>query len=408
MEQKKVAKNEAKKIKEENKETKKTAKTNMKKTDEKAKNVTQKAKSKKANNKNKTNKKKKQSLNIKELNKKRKKKKRKKIKNLKDLKKAIKNEQPIKKIKQLWRKLRSKRNVIYFENMVEKWLEYKGKTIKESTYYNYVYKIEKYLNPIFNGKKINDFKNFNFEELINNLSEELSSKTIKDIVSILKAIIKYSEKEFKRKLNPEEAIVPKTNKREVAILSKKEKRKIERYCKESGTLRDIGILVCLYTGVRVGEICALKWKNIDLDKKMIYIEKTMQRIVKKGDKSKIIVDTPKSQNSIRAIPISNKLYQILKPLREQNDDESFFLTGEKERYIEPRNYQYMFKRILRILKIKKYKFHALRHTFASECIEVGMDVKALSEILGHASVDITLNIYVHSSYKQKRKYLEKL
>lgn len=134
----------------------------------------------------------------------------------------------------------------------------------------------------------------------------------------------------------------------------------------------------------------------------------MQRIIKKGQKSEVIIDTPKSQKSIRAIPISKKLYDVIKPLKTKHNDENYFLTGSKDKYIEPRNYQYMFKTILKNCKIKKYKFHALRHTFASDCIEVGMNIKALSEILGHASVDITLNIYVHSSYKQKKKYLEKL
>lgn len=314
----------------------------------------------------------------------------------------------INEVKQIWKEMKKRRGTIYFENMVEAWLKFKKKSVKESTYYNYIYKIENYLNPIFKGKTIKEFDDYNFEALVKKFSKKLSSKTVKDIVNILKAILKYSEKEYKHKLNIEEVIVPRTNKREVAILSKKEKRKLEKHCLESGTLRDIGILVCLYTGIRIGEICALKWKEIDLDKRIIYIEKTMQRIIKKGEQSKIIIDTPKSQKSVRAIPISNKLYEVLKPLKTQNSDEKFFLTGEEEKYIEPRNYQYMFKRILKSSKIKKYKFHSLRHTFASECIEVGMDVKALSEILGHASVDITLNIYVHSSYKQKKKYLEKL
>ncbi|MBQ7882276.1 MAG: site-specific integrase [Treponema sp.] len=316
--------------------------------------------------------------------------------------------EPIKGLKQIWQKIKEKRKTIYFEDMVEAWLAFKKKSVKESTYYNYIYKIENYLNPIFKGRKIKDFEGYDFEEVVKKFSKKLSNKTLKDIINILKAILKYSEKQYSRKLNVEEVVVPRTSKREVTILSKKEKKKLENYCLQSGTLRDIGILVCLYTGVRVGEICALKWKEIDIDRKMIYIEKTMQRIVKKGEQSKIIIDAPKSQKSVRAIPISNKLYELLKPLKAKNSDENFFLTGEAEKYIEPRNYQYMFKRILKENKMKKYKFHALRHTFASECIDVGMNVKALSEILGHASVDVTLNIYVHSSIKQKRKYLEKL
>lgn len=126
-------------------------------------------------------------------------------------------------------------------------------------------------------------------------------------------------------------------------------------------------------------------------------------------KTEIIIDSSKTESSIRAIPMSDKIYHILKELRKKYETESFFfLTGSKVQYIEPRSYQNMFKRILKASKVKEYKFHVLRHTFATNCIKVGMDIKSLSEILGHASVDVTLNRYVHSSYEMKKKFLEKL
>lgn len=136
----------------------------------------------------------------------------------------------------------------------------------------------------------------------------------------------------------------------------------------------------------------------------------LQRIYNEEmNNTKIIIDTPKSKKSVRNIPISDKLYEILKPLNKKFNPEDFFLTGNAEKYIEPRNYQHAFKDMLRKSKIKTiYKFHTLRHTFSSNCIEVGMDVKSLSEILGHASVEITLDRYVHSSYKNKKRFLEKL
>ena len=121
-----------------------------------------------------------------------------------------------------------------------------------------------------------------------------------------------------------------------------------------------------------------------------------------------IIDTPKSITSVRTIPINSKLYNILKQIRGKSKKTDFVLTGSSEHYVEPRNYQYHFKEILKRSKVKKYKFHTLRHTFATNCIEAGMDIKSLSEILGHADVSITLNIYVHSSDKAKRKYLEKI
>lgn len=163
------------------------------------------------------------------------------------------------------------------------------------------------------------------------------------------------------------------------------------------------------TGMRVGEICALKWKNIDLDNKYIYVEKTLQRVYNQQNKnSNIIIDKPKSNSSIRSIPINKKTYEVLKKMKKKFNDNDYFLSGKSNKVVEPRNYQYTFKSILRKCKLKPYKFHILRHTFATNCIEVGMDAKSLSEILGHSDVDITLGTYVHSSDKIKKKYLEKL
>jgi len=229
---------------------------------------------------------------------------------------------------------------ISFEEIVEKWLEYKKIDIKKSSYSNYEYKISKYLMPYLKNKSITQ---------------------------------------------------------------------IEKYCMKENSAKELGILLCLNTGMRIGEICALKWKDIDLDRRIIYVCSTMERIYDKNLKrTKIIIDTPKTKSSMREIPMSNKLYNVLKPLKKKCNNNQFFLTGDENKYIEPRSYQYIYKRALRKCKLKPHKFHCLRHSFASECIEVGMDIKALSEILGHSNVNITLNIYVHSSYKNKKKYLEKI
>lgn len=203
--------------------------------------------------------------------------------------------------------------------------------------------------------------------------------------------------------------LPKINKKEIQILSNKEKQKLEKYCIEQNSLKSLGILICLNTGLRVGEVCALRWENIDFETRRIHVEKTIERIYSKEEnKTIVIIDTPKSMTSIRTIPINSKLYNILKQMRGKCKKTDFVLTGLSDHYVEPRNYQYNFKEILKKSKIKRYKFHTLRHTFATNCIEAGMDIKSLSEILGHADVSITLNIYVHSSDKTKRKYLEKI
>ena len=141
----------------------------------------------------------------------------------------------------------------------------------------------------------------------------------------------------------------------------------------------------------------------------IYVKKTLQRVYDtENKKTKIIIDKPKTENSIRCIPLNSKIYGELNKIRKGFSEKDFFLTGADGIYIEPRVYQNYYKNMLKSSKVKEYNFHILRHTFATNCIEVGMDIKSLSEILGHATVDITLNRYVHSSRKMKEKYLEKL
>lgn len=216
--------------------------------------------------------------------------------------------------------------------------------------------------------------------------------------------MRYAEDNYKINYNVSKITIPKLEIEKIKTLSKREKTRLENYCLKHDTLRNVGIVVCLYTGMRIGEICAIKWKNIDLEKKEIHVKATLQRSYKKeGIGTKIIIDTPKTKDSIRNIPITNKLYEVLKPLKLKYDKEDYLLTGNKEKFIEPRNYNYEFKKTLRECKIKSYKFHVLRHTFATDCIDVGMDVKSLSEVLGHSDVNITLNRYVHSSYNQRWK-----
>ena len=294
-----------------------------------------------------------------------------------------------------------------FEVVTEEWLKYKKNTVKKSTYYNYSYSVAKYLYPSFAGKNITKIKNYN--NFIEELSDTLSPKTVRDIVTKLKEIINFYEEEHNTKINVKKMSLPKLNKKGIQILSNKEKQKLEKYCIQQNDLKSLGILICLNTGLRVGEVCALRWENVDFETRRIHVEKTIERIYSKEEnKTIVIIDTPKSITSVRTIPINSKLYNILKQIRGKSKKTDFVLTGSSEHYVEPRNYQYHFKEILKRNKVKKYKFHTLRHTFATNCIEAGMDIKSLSEILGHADVSITLNIYVHSSDKIKRKYLEKI
>lgn len=296
------------------------------------------------------------------------------------------------------------RKKMKFEDVADEWLEYKKNSIKESTYYEYLEIIEHKLKPEFKEKNIesiNDLNNF-----IQKLSKCYKPKTIRGIVTVLKTIFRYYEEEYDCNIKVKRIELPKTNKGKVEIFTKRETSRLKNYYAKTNDEKAIGILISLYAGLRIGEICALQWKDIDFADRKIHITKTAERVSNViTKKSKIMVSTPKTQTSERNIPISTKLYDILK---NSKNKENYYVLSGTEKVMEPRAYQNIYNNILRKNRIKHRKFHCLRHTFASNCIEVGMDAKSLSEILGHANVSTTLSIYVHSSDQIKKRYLEKL
>jgi integrase len=171
-----------------------------------------------------------------------------------------------------------------------------------------------------------------------------------------------------------------------------------------------GIILCLYTGLRIGELCALRWNEIDLPNKVLHVKYTMQRIQDYSEnrktKTKLIRTSPKSKSSVRFIPLPDFLVELLEAL--QSTPEAYFLSGEEDHLIEPRYMQLQFKKYLKECEIRDVSFHCLRHTFSTISLRSGMDSKTLSELLGHSNVNITLNNYVHSSMDYKRESMNNL
>ena len=192
------------------------------------------------------------------------------------------------------------------------------------------------------------------------------------------------------------------------MLSSRNQEILSSYLCRNLTYRNLGLLICMYTGIRLGEACALTWEDVAIKEGFIYINKTMQRIQKEhdGKKTMVIVAEPKTESAIRTIPLPGQLLQIIKSSKLPKT--GYLLTGSFEKYIEPRNYQYYFQKVLRQCGIPKTNFHTLRHTFATRCVELGFDIKTLSEILGHSSINITLNRYVHPSFDLKKQNMNKI
>ncbi|MBP3361868.1 MAG: tyrosine-type recombinase/integrase [Clostridia bacterium] len=299
------------------------------------------------------------------------------------------------------------------------WLDETKAQIKHSTYVKYYNIIFNHILPSIGNYRMNVvdtalLKQFADEKLKNGKLRGkggLSPKTVKDILSVLRLVIAYADNMGITCNCRLDKINIKSADKSTDVLSKSQQETLTDYLINNIDNTNLGILICLYTGIRIGEICALKFEDISMADKIIHIRKTMQRVQNfsenKAEKTNVIITSPKSKNSVRDIPLPDFIIQIIKGQVLYNPS-AFLLSGDSLRFIEPRTLENRFKSCTSMCGIENVNFHMLRHTFATRCIELGFDIKSLSEILGHSSVNITLNRYVHSSMEQKRRNMNKL
>ena len=203
---------------------------------------------------------------------------------------------------------------------------------------------------------------------------------------------------------------PRERPKTIDILSIDEQTKLEQYLLHSVDCEKLGILICLFSGLRLGEICGLRWNDIIFPDGYLHVQCTVQRIAlhtEEGQKTKLTVSSPKTAASNRIVPLPEFLAEIVTSFY-NTEHSDYFLVTNQNHPMDPRTYQYHFKKILQICQIPDKNFHILRHTFSSRCIEKGFDIKSLSEILGHTSVQMTLNRYVHSSFEYKQHQMNLL
>ena len=287
-------------------------------------------------------------------------------------------------------------------NSIALWLDSKF-SIKDSSYTNYYSIIYSKIIPFLKDKKIDELNEKLIFEFIKSLQEEkLGNKRIKDILIVFKQFLDYKNINIKFEM-------PKVKRNNIITLNDKEISIIEKEAINTDDIKVFAILLVLFSGLRIGELCALKWKDIDIQNKVIHINKTLIRVKNKDksckQKTKIIIDTPKTQNSIRNIPINNQIIPYLKKFKK--DDNCYLLTGEIY-YITTKKYYMFYQKFLKKINFKKYNFHVLRHTFATRSLLCGIDIKTLSEILGHSSVKTTLELYVHVKDSEKLLQINKL
>ncbi len=299
-----------------------------------------------------------------------------------------------------------------FAEYCDEWLLVSRSRVKESTHVKYYNILNRHIKPKLGGCFARDITTLSAEAFGHSLLEGgLSAKSVKDILVVLQSVLKYCRRQDSMLLHEIEIVFPKESRQEVRVLSLKEQKKLISFLSDDEDSVKAGILLALLTGMRIGEICALRWDNIDLEHGVISVSETMQRLQTLdnggGQKTKICISSAKSNTSVRTIPLTDaamSLCERIKPI----SPKAFILTGEEDRYLEPRMLQYKLSRYTKECGLEKVHFHTLRHTFATRCVEVGFEIKTLSEILGHSSAKITLDRYVHSSIEMKKANMQKL
>lgn len=290
--------------------------------------------------------------------------------------------------------------------LCDNWLTRKEQYIKESSFVKYKSILERHIKPYFNEIPVNKIDEHTIEAFAKNLTVKgYSAQTVKITLSVLEGVFLYFKIDVSVK-----RIITKKGQKEIHILSSNDRLKFEKYLLYGQDAYKIGILLSLYTGIRIGELCALKWEDIDLNAGTVKINATLQRIQDfkgiSGNKTRIVITEPKTPSAKRTIPLPVFIIKRLKAVDPKNSS-AFLLTGT-ERFTEPRALTYVFKKYLKESGVPDINFHALRHTFTTRCIENDFEPKALSEILGHSSVNTTLGIYNHPSLEYKRESINRL
>lgn len=294
----------------------------------------------------------------------------------------------------------------------DSWLQKRKTNIRESTYTKYDTILEKHIKPKLGGcyplgittGVVDGFT----KELLD--GDGLSVKTVHDILTVLHGVLKHTAAQLPGIFPAVEINYPKESRRETRVLSRDEQTQLVRYLLTDTDACKFGVLLMLLSGVRIGELCALKWGNIDLKEQTIRIIATLQRlhdtVMESESRTRVVIGAPKSDTSVRTIPLTDYAATLCRQFAVRNAA-AYILTGT-ENYMEPRSLQYRIEKYTKECGLEGVHAHTLRHTFATRAVEVGFEIKSLSEVLGHANTTITLERYVHSSMELKRSNMDKL
>lgn len=304
-----------------------------------------------------------------------------------------------------------------FGSLLALWIADNQVRLKASTIYRYQYLIDTHILPELGFKSTNSITSTVINSFLSDKLEHgrldgsggLSAAYVRSITLVINSALRFGIDQGFCSVVGLKINKPTVTHKELPVLSSSQQLILEKWLQTDTDETKLGVLISLYTGLRIGEICALTWNDIDLKNKVIYVRNTVVRVKSaagESAKTHLIIDSPKTAASLRCIPICSRLLSALLSLAPNATSQ--YVVSSTASFVSPRTYDYRFKKLLDACQIPRINYHALRHTFATRCIEAGVDVKSLSEILGHADVSITLNTYVHSSMDLKRTQLEKI
>jgi len=292
------------------------------------------------------------------------------------------------------------------ENLCRIWLASKADSVKVSSYHHYERIVKTHLLPALGQITLNKLTVKELSAFLLNKNKLLAAKTVTDILAVVKAAVKMAARQYSL---PQAAAIlelkgPVCRQKRIEPLTEPEITTLSDKILLNRAPQNIAVLLALNCGLRLGEVCALQWRDIDFAAQTLSVKRSVQRLTIEG-RSQLLIQTPKSENSQRIIPLTAEILSLLQGLK-RNDRANFVFGGSKP--LEPRTLQYHFAALQKSCGIRRRNFHILRHTFASRYIAAGADVKSLSEILGHAKVNLTMQLYVHPSMAQKRSNMESI
>ena len=286
----------------------------------------------------------------------------------------------------------------------DEWLYFYIKDkVKHSTWVSYEMKTKNHIRPYFKNKILHLVTQDDINKFVHHImNQELSENTVKNILQILKNSFSFATKKGFLPDNPTKNILlTKKQVKSICALTMEEQRRLEYFAFQEK--RCSAVIIALATGMRIGEICGLKWSDIDFNKGVIYVQRSLQRLPDQHEKGKtnIFFGSPKTKNSIRSIPLASHLSKYLQEKKQLSTSD--FVISVKDHHAEPRTVTYRFKKCLRQSGIDDIHFHVLRHTFATRCVELGVDIASLSKLMGHHSIKLTLDTYTDSLWEKRQE-----